>query len=312
MSMMARRSHRPSTRISSAASDGLQAASPIANNSIANNPIAKNPIVNNPSKKSRVESPEKPIKGSTQVKTCTASTSMTEGSSSCRPKREAALRAIPTTFLSNLAALKFKEEQDLKRAIKASLLEAKRSLSNVRQNTSQETKTPQVIESPSVKRRSCPSICSATESSCSGSTGVTGVANDGTSVCIGHRKGKIPPQRKFAQNCHVIPQSCPSTTTSAPSTPMKGSIFAPLTPKNEVYPAITPPTADFLTFLCFRNAPAPFLPKDLDMDRLNQEALKSEETTDKMVTTSPANKKKDPKVSAVKDIKKRRSSTLSK
>ena len=185
---------------------------------------------------------------------------------SSRPRRDAALRAIiPSAYLSNLTALKLKEEQDLKKAIKASLLEAKRNGVTSVPPTKQTSSSTSNNKTPKEETTDSSSVTKSSNN----------LNNNHHQNHLHHRKGRNPhPQRKFAHNSSngSVSSSSTSSLTQYRGLP---SYHAPLIPTNEVYPAITPDTQDFVSFLCFRKMPAPVtLPDHLNMDKLNEEAMK--------------------------------------
>lgn len=210
-----------------------------------------------------------------------------------RPKRGAAQRA---NYVINYITLNYKEEQDLRKAIQASLSEAKTSRkSNIASSQSganctvtNESKKSDEKSTKSGKNNTCqppgpivsPVLASVVKKrppSPKSSKDLNDSTSNATSysAAVEKKKPKIPSQRKFAQNSA-------SLGSSTNTTPVKFGPFTPLIPTNEIFPAIKPATEDFLTFLCLRKTS--LLPRKLNMFALNEEAMKSKKM-DKPLTS---------------------------
>lgn len=199
-----------------------------------------------------------------------------------RPKRGAAQRA---NYVINYIHLNFKEEQDIRKAIQASLSEAKTSRRST--NASNHSFEDEGVKddakgtSNSGKRHSqslpivapvLASVVKKHEKRSASPAPSKDTDNNSTSIASislpEKKKPKIPSQRKFAQNST-------SLGSSTNTTPVKFGPFTPLMPTNEIFPAIKPATEDFLTFLCLRKTS--LLPRKLNMFALNEEAMKNKE-----------------------------------
>lgn len=198
-----------------------------------------------------------------------------------RPKRGAAQKA---NYVINYITLNFKEEQDIRKAIQASLSEARtsRRSSNVsndlsfdeesdkdapkafthssKRNSQSTAIVAPVLASVAKKNEKRPASPTPSKDTGDNSTSITSIS------LPEKKKPKIPSQRKFAQNST-------SLGSSTNTTPVKFGPFTPLMPTNEIFPAIKPATEDFLTFLCLRKTS--LLPRKLNMFALNEEAMRN-------------------------------------
>lgn len=206
-----------------------------------------------------------------------------------RPKRGAAQRA---NYVINYITLNYKEEQDLRKAIQASLSEVKttkrKSSSNLTSsnstivsnsieckrnenekfinNTACSSKSSNNHTSSSIVSPVLASVVKKKPPSPTPSKDTIDSSTNTSSSALEKKKPKIPSQRKFAQNST-------SLGSSTNTTPVKFGPFTPLIPTNEIFPAIKPATEDFLTFLCLRKTS--LLPRKLNMFALNEEAMKN-------------------------------------
>src|SRR6185503_12855045 len=107
-------------------------------------------------------------------------------------------------------------EHDLKKAIKASLQEAKRhSIIGIEEGLLPPP-APVLSMDSAVKKRKGSAASTASSSSTTTSSNQNSSSCSSSSINIGHRKGKIPPQRKFAQNS-LHPQQVNSHWKGLPS-----------------------------------------------------------------------------------------------
>ena len=150
---------------------------------------------------------------------------------------------ISSKAITSLRALIEQEEQDLRRAIQASLVEAKKTKHVVNDRI----ETDNVSVSRDHKEKSGNVTASK-----------LGTPDDSNAI-----RKKIPPQRKFAQG---------HNEHHSHSTPVKKATVN--VPTTEVFQAIKPNTNDFLTYLCFRKTPS-ILPSHLDFKMINQQVLLS-------------------------------------
>ncbi|CAG2164663.1 unnamed protein product [Oppiella nova] len=169
-----------------------------------------------------------------------------------RPKRRAAQR----TYLSYENTSVWSEDKDLKRALLASLQDAKKSSS----------KTHSVYEQ-NQKKQSITGKANRSDTKLSAHNGSQAVISNASQPLVADNsllssaayRRKVSAQRKFAQSCGF-------GVNSPVSTPIKTG-FVASNKVVELFPNQKPNTEDFLTFLCLRQSS--ILPPNLDFIRVN-------------------------------------------
>lgn len=201
-----------------------------------------------------------------------------------RPKREAAKRA---SYVINYFAHDYDEENELKKAIKASLGESPQVKANndshprssyaTNSLESNQSETLSVNTKPTKNKKDHKSS-SSNSTSKSKSTAklkekVRGKVDDTDTPYLGVAKKTVvnPPSRKSLRS-----RLKRSSTKSDP--------FSKLKPTNELFPYIEPNTKDFLSFICFRRSHQ--LPPEWDMPALNEKAKREQMAKNQSSTKS--------------------------
>ncbi|XP_074597314.1 uncharacterized protein LOC141852267 isoform X2 [Brevipalpus obovatus] len=196
--------------------------------------------------------------------TCSETSSSTSEKGDTRPKRQAAKRAQSFLYEKS-AVLSSSEKNDIKKAVRESLLELRKQAENKKiedllgssvsepSNSTTKTDEPKAKKSAGNKRAQNSIVFSPEQNDIKKAI----VDMQTSTASCPFRKTKIPAQRKFAQG------SLNNTPTSTPNKSKSKNI----TQVAELFAMHRPTAEDFLTFLCFWKTK--LLPPHLDLFALN-------------------------------------------